>query len=71
MEVPQPQVAVSADGEAHQPLGLEPVESTMVEDGWSMGAIPKSFVPTPLVPSAPTISAQPAEEEEAIPSTQL
>jgi len=67
VEVLQPQVAVSADGEAHQLLGPEPVESAVVEDGQSMGAIPKSFVPTPLVPSAPTTSAQPAEEEEAIP----
>ena len=75
VEVLQPQVAVSADGEAHQLLGPEPVESAVVEDGQSMGAILDSSVPTPLIPSALTTSAQPAEEEEAIliirPSTQL
>lgn len=57
VEVSQPQVAASTNGEAHQPLGPEPVESAMIEDGWSMGAIPNSSVPTPLVPSAPKTSA--------------
>ena len=33
VEVSQPQVAVPDEGEAHQPLGPELMESTTIDDG--------------------------------------
>jgi len=74
VEVPQPQVAASADGEAQQPLGPEPAESTIVEDGQSGGTSLNAPISSMPAPSVPTTSTRCAEEEVIPvtgPSTQL
>jgi hypothetical protein len=43
VEVPQPQVAASANGEAHQPLGPVLAESAIIEDGKSTRDLPDWF----------------------------
>ena len=57
VEVPQPQVAATKAGEAHQPLGLKPVEATTGEDVRSARADPSTATPGAPSPDVSITSA--------------
>jgi hypothetical protein len=63
VEVPQPQVAASANGEAHQPLGPVLVESAIVEDGKSTRTCLTGLTLSALAQSVQTTSTRQTEEE--------
>ena len=69
VEVPQPQVAATEAGEAHQPSGLEPIETTTDEDVRSTRADPSAAAPSAPALDMPTTIAQHAEEDDIIPVT--
>ena len=69
VEVPQPQVAATKAGEAHQPSGLEPTEATIDEDVQSKRADPSTAEPGAPSPDVLTTSAQQAEEDDVVPIT--
>lgn len=63
VEVPQPQVPASANGEAHQLLGPVLAESAIVEDGKSTRTCLTALTLSALTQSVRTTSTRQAEEE--------
>ena len=62
--MPQPQISAPADGEAHQSLGPELMESATAEDEHSARASMSTPILSAPAPDVATMSTRLVEEEE-------